>query len=227
MLAMSGRLIFYLAMQGISFPLVALTGAFYAKRYGLRRRIGARYITLAYIMLFGVMYLWPWVLELFGINGGLVSSRCFLLVLLPTALLSRPFHLTAWEGADFAAPALYLARAVGKVGCLVNGCCYGVPWEHGIFSHVQMTRAVPLPLYESIACVLIAAVTVRVAKSRGYHANGMAYGASLLLLGLSRYLIQLATPDIFNNQSVYAIVMVLLGLALVFRAWRLSMAQAA
>lgn len=37
----------------------------------------------------------------------------------------RRYHLFSWKMADVVAPCAALGLAVGRVGCLLNGCCYG------------------------------------------------------------------------------------------------------
>jgi phosphatidylglycerol:prolipoprotein diacylglycerol transferase len=37
----------------------------------------------------------------------------------------RKYHLFSWKMADVVAPCAVLGLAVGRVGCLLNGCCYG------------------------------------------------------------------------------------------------------
>lgn len=57
-----------------------------------------------------------------GILGGFLSGIWF------TKRRGIPF----WKFADAGAPAIILAQAIGRVGCLLNGCCFGketaVPW---------------------------------------------------------------------------------------------------
>jgi phosphatidylglycerol:prolipoprotein diacylglycerol transferase len=65
--------------------------------------------------------------------------------------------------ADLLAPAAILAQAVGRVGCTINGCCYGVPaslpW--GVVytnpeSYAPLGVAVhPVPFYEIIYLLII------------------------------------------------------------------------
>jgi phosphatidylglycerol---prolipoprotein diacylglyceryl transferase len=43
------------------------------------------------------------------------------------ALCARRLGVNAWRLADSAAPALALAAVLARVGCLLNGCCYGCP----------------------------------------------------------------------------------------------------
>lgn len=44
-----------------------------------------------------------------------------------TAFSARKLMISPWRLADSATPALALAAALARVGCLLNGCCYGVP----------------------------------------------------------------------------------------------------
>ena len=40
-------------------------------------------------------------------------------------LFLRKFHVSTWKMADVIAPCAALGLALGRVGCLLNGCCYG------------------------------------------------------------------------------------------------------
>jgi len=60
---------------------------------------------------------------------------------------------------DALAPSVILGLGIGRIGCFVNGCCYGAPTDlpwgvaapytlpHGVVCHVHPTQ-----LYESAAC---------------------------------------------------------------------------
>lgn len=210
----------YNAMQILSFPAVALVGLVYAKHYGLQRKKGCIYSLAVYVLLFGLMYLIPKVVVLFGLSGSINSSRCFLLVLIPTLIYSRWFKISPLEGCDFVAPGLYIARAIGKLGCVIFGCCHGIACEWGMYSHAAHERVFPLHLIEMLSCVLITVVVLLYSKRKNYNAGGKAYAISMLMLGAVRYLGQFSTEKIFNEQSVYAILMILLGLAILYFADR-------
>ena len=64
---------------------------------------------------------------------------------------------------DIAAPALFLGVAIGRVGCLSAGCCYGMR-THGawgvVFSHPMALAPLgiklhPTQLYESLFCFIL------------------------------------------------------------------------
>jgi phosphatidylglycerol:prolipoprotein diacylglycerol transferase len=62
-------------------------------------------------------------------HGGLVFYGGFLgaLVMIVAWSLYKRWPLLLIG--DMAAPALPLGHALGRIGCLLNGCCFGRPWE--------------------------------------------------------------------------------------------------
>lgn len=44
---------------------------------------------------------------------------------------ARRSRLDIGRYADTAAPAIPLFHAIGRLGCFLSGCCYGVEWSHG------------------------------------------------------------------------------------------------
>jgi prolipoprotein diacylglyceryltransferase len=85
---------------------------------------GAR---LTYMLQFGVpltrfFRIWEGGIVLYGgIIGGIVAFVSFYYFVL------RKFNVTLWQMADLAAPCVCIGIALGRVGCLLNGCCYGSP----------------------------------------------------------------------------------------------------
>ncbi len=58
-------------------------------------------------------------------QGGLVFLGGFAGAAIAILLLARRRKWEFWRIADFAAPMLPLGQAFGRIGCLLNGCCYG------------------------------------------------------------------------------------------------------
>ena len=91
--------------------------------------------------------LWQGGLVFYGsLLGGLVGGLIYL------AVQKMPF----WEVADMAAPYFALAYAIGRIGCFLNGCCYGkataVPWGV-VFPVVDGLPRHPTQLYSSVAAL--------------------------------------------------------------------------
>jgi phosphatidylglycerol:prolipoprotein diacylglycerol transferase len=65
-------------------------------------------------------------------EGGLVVYGAFLAAMLAVVWFVRRHGLPFLAMADFLAPSLMIGLALGRIGCLMNGCCYGgecdLPW---------------------------------------------------------------------------------------------------
>lgn len=98
----------------------------------------------------------PWT-EIFMVHhGGLVFYGGLIGAVLCTLVYLRIKKLPIWKFGDVMAPGIALGYAIGRIGCLMNGCCYGketnVPWAihfpadhetHGVAVH-------PTQLYETL-----------------------------------------------------------------------------
>jgi phosphatidylglycerol:prolipoprotein diacylglycerol transferase len=77
---------------------------------------------------------------------------------------------------DLVAPGIILAQAVGRVGCTINGCCYGLPtslpWgivythpeSYGYSASLALPQGMglhPTQIYEIIFCLIIFAILLR------------------------------------------------------------------
>lgn len=74
----------------------------------------------------------PWT-EIFMIQrGGLVFYGGLIGASLACILFARVKKLPLWKLADIFAPSVALGSMFGRIGCLMNGCCYGrechLPW---------------------------------------------------------------------------------------------------
>ncbi|MBN1436445.1 MAG: prolipoprotein diacylglyceryl transferase [Sedimentisphaerales bacterium] len=68
--------------------------------------------------------------EIFAISsGGLEFLGGFILAALVTGIYLRRKKLPTFKYLDILAPALMLGLAFGRIGCLLNGCCFGAPCE--------------------------------------------------------------------------------------------------
>ena len=90
-----------------------------------------------------------------------------LLALAASAWYLRKAQLPAWTVADLCAPGIALGQAIGRLGCLSAGCCYGkpttLPWgitftSRYAFDNVGVPLNTPLhptQLYESVGTFLL------------------------------------------------------------------------
>jgi len=95
--------------------------------------------------------------EVFKIwNGGLVFYGGLILAIAVGIARVRYLKLPLWTLADSLAPGIALGHAFGRLGCLMNGCCFGrpveVPWAIRFpIDHATHGAAVhPAQVYESL-----------------------------------------------------------------------------
>ena len=118
----------------------------------------------------------------------------------------RRHRMPLWTTTDIFAPGISLGHAVGRLGCLAAGCCYGhptdVPWaitftDPAAAANVGTPLNVPLhptQLYESGTEMLILAFLLLTEK-KGRPFPGRTFWAYLLLYGLSRFVIEFFRGD--------------------------------
>jgi phosphatidylglycerol:prolipoprotein diacylglycerol transferase len=107
------------------------------------------------------------IFSLSTLRSGGVYYGGLLLALAASALYLRKAKLPAWLVADVAAPGIALGQAIGRLGCLSAGCCYGkptnLPWaitftNQYAYDNVGVPLNVPLhptQIYESVATFLL------------------------------------------------------------------------
>jgi phosphatidylglycerol:prolipoprotein diacylglycerol transferase len=129
-----------------------------------------------------------------------------------------------WKWADAFAPAIAGGQFVGRIGCLMAGCCYGkptdLPWAL-TFSHPQSLAPLHIPLhptqiYHSLAglitCIILLAVRSKLPGS------GQRFGLFLLCFAFFRFSIELFRGDFrgtvgpLSLTQVAAIIIFSLGL---------------
>ncbi len=114
-------------------------------------------------------------------------------------------RLPAWIMADLAAPGIALGQAIGRIGCLSAGCCYGkpthMPWgitftSQYAYENVGVPLNIPLhptQIYESVgAFCLFAFLMWRLSKK---HIAGQILLEYLALYALLRFAIEFFRDD--------------------------------
>lgn len=114
------------AAKGID-PDIAWDATFWTLIVGLA---GTR---ILYIWMFPEEFSWtrPW--EWIAIwNGGLVFQGAFVILPVFLFLYLKKRKVAFWMGMDIGAPYMALGHGIGRIGCFLNGCCYGkrteMPW---------------------------------------------------------------------------------------------------
>lgn len=137
-------------------------------------------------------------LEIFAIwHGGLVWYGGFAGGFLAAWLYTRVHRLSFIGVLDHLAPYLALGHGIGRIGCFLNGCCYGRVTESGcgvVFpGHTE--AVLPTQLFEA-AGLFIIAISLILLERRGIGKRpGQAAGAYLVLYGVLRFIIEFYRGD--------------------------------
>jgi len=135
--------------------------------------------------------------------GGLVSGIFVGIVYL------RNKDLPVYRVLDLIVPFLALAQAIGRVGCLLNGCCFGKVSESGIYFPVQQATLIPTQIYSSLALVIIF-IFLRFLQDKP-HREGTIFFTYLLLYSVKRFIIEFWRADndiIFLGMTLFQIISV-------------------
>ena len=150
--------------------------------------------------------------------GGLIGA------IIAMVFFFRKKDLPVWYYVDAAAPAIPLGHAIGRIGCLFAGCCYGsptdLPW--GIIYPVTCPIAPsgvalhPYPIYEMIGNLIIFAIIMFLRYRSKVPGRMMA--VYLMGYGLLRFGLEFTRGDyiqsmgIFSQQQVISLGMFTIGL---------------
>jgi phosphatidylglycerol---prolipoprotein diacylglyceryl transferase len=181
-----------------------------------------------------------------AIIGGIFGARLFFIVQdwsyyakNINQLLTLQFQgLTSFGGfivgglvakfADAAAPGFIVGHAIGRIGCLLNGCCHGKPatsaFPFTVYSAENHTANVPAQLYDSAMNLVAFALIVWLEKRSPK--PGYVVGLGFFFHGITRFIYEFfragassttigSSP--FTEGHVVALLVSLFGLFLVLR----------
>lgn len=99
-------------------------------------------------------------------QGGLIFYGGFIGGAVALILLARVRREPLWSLADFTITALPLGHAFGRIGCFLNGCCYGKACDAALCLWSHDARRIPTQLFEVGANVAIYLILLRAYRHR-------------------------------------------------------------
>lgn len=155
--------------------------------------IGAR---LVYVFLYEPGYYLSHPLQILMLNqGGLAFYGAILFSLLACYFYmrrnGRKVGISFLSLLDLAAPGAALGYAIARIGCFLNGCCYGVPTNLPlgvVFPTVDGLRRHPTQLYSMFSGVVIFVVLELL--QRRIRFRGQIFSLFLILYGIFRSVIE-------------------------------------
>lgn len=181
----------------------------------------------------------PWIIQNFN---AILSNRDLAMVLLTQGLVFyggliggfllclwylRRYKLDVLLYADAMVPGIGLFHALGRLGCFLSGCCYGVAWEHGICypeSHITGgTPLFPVQLVEAAGDLILCLVLCQL--SRRWKGTGLTMPAYGIGYGVLRFVLEFFRGDAVrghwgNLSTSQWISLAIIAASAVFIGWR-------
>lgn len=126
-------------------------------------------------------------------HGGLSWFGGLIMGVFSTAVSLRKKNLPVYKIFDLIVPFIALAQAIGRIGCFLNGCCFGKESDFGIYFPVHNRVLVPTQLYSSLILIFIF-LFLRFLQDRP-HKDGQIFFAYLLLYSQKRFFIEFWRKD--------------------------------
>ena len=120
-------------------------------------------------------------LEIFFIwEGGLAFYGGLILAIAASYVFILKNRLPLWKTADFIIPYIALGQSIGRIGCFLNGCCFGKEGH-------------PVQLYASLALLGIFIILKLVREKPPF--SGFAFGLYPVLYSFQRFFIDFLRRD--------------------------------
>lgn len=148
--------------------------------------------------------------------------------------LVKRYRLPAWKTADMIAPGIAVGHIVGRLGCLLAGCCYGrptdVPWAITFkdpIAAVNVGTPLDVPLHPTqlydAGAELVILVILLLSERRGRGFAGRTFWLYMLLYAMSRFVIEIYRGDErgmaagMSTSQLVAVVLVPISLLMLWR----------
>ncbi len=149
-------------------------------------------------------------------KGGLAWQGSFIGGLIGGVIFLRRKSIPLWKFLDITAPYIALGHAIGRIGCLLNGCCYGKTAAWGLFFPVWDARLIPTQIFMAIGQICIF-ILLKVFSSKARF-EGQVFVWYLILSSVERFTVEFFRGDheLFWGLSVFQYVCIAIFLAGLF-----------
>lgn len=146
--------------------------------------------------------------------GGLIGST------IAVVLLARLRRIPVWQMADFTIGAVPLGHAIGRVGCLMNGCCYGAVNQNWWAIPLHDAMRHPVQVVEATFNLVLYIMLFEFARHK--HREGRVFAFYLMLYPAGRFALEYLRGDqrmeglFFNVSQELSLLMMVMGAVLWF-----------
>lgn len=168
-------------------------------------------------------------------DGGLSFHGAVIGGVLATLWLTKRYRVSFWTVADASSPSIALGHIFGRIGCFLNGCCYGVPtklpWGMRFFNPaigVDTLPSHPTQLYEAVGLLLLFAWLAHASRITRY--DGAVFIQWLIGYSVLRFFVEFfragATAKVIHDLT-YAqwLSLALFAFAFSYHLWRMKKQQ--
>ncbi len=141
----------------------------------------------------------PWT-EIFMIqHGGLVYYGGFIGAAVATIFYLRWRNLPIWKFGDAIAPSIPVGYVLGRIGCLMNGCCYGkacdLPWAIR-FPSAHDTGGAPVhpaQIYDALLSAVLWGILEWLYRRKRF--DGEVFASYLIGYAICRFIVEFFRGD--------------------------------
>jgi phosphatidylglycerol:prolipoprotein diacylglycerol transferase len=144
-------------------------------------------------------------------HGGLSWFGGLILGSIAGIIYIRKQKLSVYPLLDLVAPFIALGQAIGRIGCLLNGCCFGKESPAGLYFPAHNAFLVPTQIFSSLSLLLIF-IILRFLQGRPYKPGGIFF-TYLLLYAVKRFFIEFWRADntvIFSGMTLFQLISILI-----------------
>lgn len=165
-------------------------------------------------------------------EGGLTFYGGLLAALLGGLIYTHYRRISFFKHLDFMSPFIALGYAITRIGCFLNGCCYGhitsAPWGV-VFPTIDSYPRHPTQLYASASALLIFFLLRYLRKFSFF--PGFIFAWFLILYGFYRFVVEFfrvseAVFWVLSPAQLVALPFIIAGLAVLFwQKWQVKNAR--
>jgi phosphatidylglycerol:prolipoprotein diacylglycerol transferase len=132
-------------------------------------------------------------------HGGLAYQGGLILAVISSILFIKAKKRPVWKTADFIIPYVALGQSIGRIGCFLNGCCYGKKTNFlGVLFPDQNWPVYPTELFYSLSLLGIFVLLSILRQNKQF--EGQVLASYLLLYGVMRFSIDFLRGDLHIYQ---------------------------
>ncbi|MBF0216507.1 MAG: prolipoprotein diacylglyceryl transferase [Candidatus Omnitrophica bacterium] len=146
----------------------------------------------------------PWLIPVFR-DGGMAFHGSLIAGAAAGIITCRVKKLSFWKMSDVVAPYIALGHSIGRIGCYLNGCCYGRTVDNGfgVVFPGDVAARIPVQLYSSLVLALLFLFLTSYRERKPF--DGSVFLVYLLIFSLVRFLsdfLRADNPGIFFSLTL-------------------------